>query len=1208
MNGSCPNPGSARAHQTLLIAFLFCAFSASSQPHPDTRMAQTKPPVFLRVEQPDSIVHVIVEFNEPPLLLSTRSSRISTPASFYRERFARFAQDANRLGPSTLTAHPRAEFYKLFFGVGITIENHKIGSIEQLPYVRRVHSEKRYRALGTQGLATRRSPEDSDTSAMEGDGVLVGIIDSGVDYLHPALGGGIGPGFKVVGGFDFVNGDPDPMDDNGHGTHVAGIVAADGVSFRGVAPKAKILAYKVLNAAGQGSDLDIIAALERSADPNQDGDPADMPDILNLSLGSDFGDPDDPVSTAVDNAVRLGMTVCVAAGNAGGYTPVQGKEGNYYFTGMETIASPGTARLAITVGAVDSLGRITRFSSKGPSAGIFAIKPDVVAPGEGIWSLAPGGTMTQLSGTSMATPMVAGVAALLRSNDGSMTPAEIKSAIMNSSQDLGLPVFKQGAGRIDAMRALSTSALVSPGHLSFGLDDPSQHTWTKVETLRVTNTRSESGTFLFSVTGNVPGVTLTVMPSACIIPGGSTQDVQVTLVVNNTAIPIVDEDIIAFDGRVHVAGPQDTLHIPWAFVRTSRLFLSFSEPRPSFLGASASYFITPQPLRFASKVRWLDARHLQVTGAFNGTYDFAVYFPSVGKLVIKERFLFHESGELLISADDAIHTFRFDGKDEKGAPFPLTPDVHRTLRAEISSGFPLFVTLPSGENTLLVSAASSGVRFHPMEALIDPGSSRRVVLPQYASFNGVASDRTLSHAGLPYRKQTLRFADPVGSGRLKVYADVVSVQRISGTEYFNNIQLGIDTLDAPDGETGFNLEIMQPVPQDQFTSVAFHVNASDVAVNSLDYSTRYFSVVGDSVMASFPGQRTAVSHLSPPGGTMRFGGGPVHILNLSYNNSFGTSVHFQPLFRGSLLEDRYTDYTSGTYTIFGGGGEELGSGPLNLSRAPFAVSPGPFLLKIESEHVAVNRSKGKVTLLNAVDLSKPVPDAPSITSFAIYNSANQAVDRLTRGDTSLLRFSSIVQAVPPQFPAVDSTRAFFRKHRTAAWNPLALSFAGGSVADVGGVFEASLSPAMQEDSVGIDLRVRIVDALGNASDMVIAPAFAVGPWVDEEPADVADSPHAPLEFRLDQNYPNPCNPSTVISYQLPSTAQVLLAVYDMLGREVKELVREKQGPGNHDVTFDGNGLASGVYFYRLQATSAGGPDETNTSGWIGQTKKLILLH
>jgi subtilisin family serine protease len=361
---------------------------------------------------------------------------------------------------------------------------------------------------------------------VKGEGVLVGIIDSGIDYLHPALGGGIGPAFKVVGGYDFVNGDPDPMDDNGHGTHVAGIVAADGVLFQGVAPKARILAYKVLNASGQGSDWDVIAALERSVDPNQDGDPSDMPDILNMSLGSDFGDPDDPVSTAVDNAVRLGMTICVAAGNAGGYTPVQGKEQNYYFTGMETVASPGTARLAITVGAVDSLDRLAQYSSKGPSAGIFAIKPDVVAPGDGIWSLAPGGGMIQHSGTSMASPVVAGVAALLKSKDRSMSPAAVRSAIMNSSVDLGLSVFKQGAGRIDPVRALTTTTLINPGHLSYGLDDPSQLTWTKVETLSVFNANAASQSYLLSVSGSVPGVDLTVLPAAFTIPSGASGDVS----------------------------------------------------------------------------------------------------------------------------------------------------------------------------------------------------------------------------------------------------------------------------------------------------------------------------------------------------------------------------------------------------------------------------------------------------------------------------------------------------------------------------------------------------------------------------------------------------------------------------------------------------------------------------------------------------------
>ncbi|MCK5234119.1 MAG: S8 family serine peptidase, partial [Candidatus Aenigmarchaeota archaeon] len=132
---------------------------------------------------------------------------------------------------------------------------------------------------------------------------------------------------KVIGGYDFVNDDNDPMDDNGHGTHVAGTAAGNG-SLKGVAPDAKLLAYKVLDAYGSGSSSDVIAGIEQAVN--------DSADVISLSLGSS-GNPDDPASVAVDNAVDAGVVVVVAAGNSGPYA--------------QTIMSPGTARNAITVGA-----------------------------------------------------------------------------------------------------------------------------------------------------------------------------------------------------------------------------------------------------------------------------------------------------------------------------------------------------------------------------------------------------------------------------------------------------------------------------------------------------------------------------------------------------------------------------------------------------------------------------------------------------------------------------------------------------------------------------------------------------------------------------------------------------------------------------------------------------------------------------------------
>ncbi len=168
---------------------------------------------------------------------------------------------------------------------------------------------------------------------LDGTGTAIGIIDTGIDYTHPDLGGAKFPNAKVVGGYDFADDDGDPMDIQGHGTHVAGIAAADG-KVQGVAPKAKLYAYKVFSDQGGGAaDGDIIAALDRSV--------RDRCTVVNLSLGMSGGTADTPENEAINNAVKAGVVVVAATGNSGPRNP----ETNW------PLGSPATALNAIAVAA-----------------------------------------------------------------------------------------------------------------------------------------------------------------------------------------------------------------------------------------------------------------------------------------------------------------------------------------------------------------------------------------------------------------------------------------------------------------------------------------------------------------------------------------------------------------------------------------------------------------------------------------------------------------------------------------------------------------------------------------------------------------------------------------------------------------------------------------------------------------------------------------
>ena len=232
----------------------------------------------------------------------------------------------------------------LLNAVAMTVGADDLAKLRKLPGVKSVSPAGTSRAMDTDANEVVGNPalwaqEDPSGSKVTGKGVTVAVIDTGVDYTHPDLGGGFGAGHKVVGGWDFVDNDADPMDDNGHGTHVAGIVAGRAAAAGGVtgaAPDAELLAYKVLGANGSGDDSGIIAAIEAAVDPAN----PHRADIINMSLGNSAGTASDPLSRAASAAVDAGTLVFASAGNSG--------------PGYWTVGSPAAAPGVIAVGASTS--------------------------------------------------------------------------------------------------------------------------------------------------------------------------------------------------------------------------------------------------------------------------------------------------------------------------------------------------------------------------------------------------------------------------------------------------------------------------------------------------------------------------------------------------------------------------------------------------------------------------------------------------------------------------------------------------------------------------------------------------------------------------------------------------------------------------------------------------------------------------------------
>ncbi|PSL45785.1 minor extracellular serine protease Vpr [Salsuginibacillus halophilus] len=587
-----------------------------------------------------------------------------------------FAEELSQAVPQ---ASVETVYEHAFNGAAVQISASKASELEALASVTRVSEDRPYEhelkdSVPFIGAEDVRSILDENGIGLTGEGIKVGIIDTGIDYNHPDLMK------NYKGGADLVDGDDDPMETKGkkgaetfHGTHVAGIIAANG-TVRGVAPDADLYMYRALGPGGQGSTETILAAIEQAVE--------DEVDVLNLSLGSPVNGPDWPTSRALDQAAENGVITVTSSGNSGPdmwsvgspgtsektisvgasvpplkqpelklpkreetieIQPVQGampwrfqrplelvdgalglpgdmdgvrgkavlierggvalkdkvqaareagaaavvlannmpgefaaavepaealpvvtitKEDGAELT--EALAEAGAAgeRFILDTSYVEATDHMAGFSSRGPVAQSFEIKPDVVAPGVDIDSTVPDGYLA-LNGTSMAAPHVAGAAALLKQARPDWTPDQVKAALMNTAEPLSeeeshYPNFVQGAGRVDIAKAVEATTLIYPGSLSFGVFNERAGAKKLSETVTIENHDTVKRTYAFEPP-SLPGTGLTWhVPPPQVLAPGETKEVDIAVDIQPHII-----DVEHLDGTLTVTGGRERVEIPF---------------------------------------------------------------------------------------------------------------------------------------------------------------------------------------------------------------------------------------------------------------------------------------------------------------------------------------------------------------------------------------------------------------------------------------------------------------------------------------------------------------------------------------------------------------------------------------------------------------------------------------------------------------------
>ncbi|MDR3082351.1 MAG: S8 family serine peptidase, partial [Streptomyces sp.] len=383
----------------------------------------------------------------------------------------------------------------------------------------------------------------------DGKGTKVAVLDTGVDAEHPDLKGRIGASENFTDS-------PGVDDRQGHGTHTTSTVGGTGAASdgkkRGVAPGTELLVGKVLNDGGSGAASWIIAGMQWAVD--QDAD------VVSMSLGNPVRtDCSDPMATATEELARSSKNTLfvIAAGNTG--------------PNLNSVSSPGCAPSVLTVGAVDRDDSTAWFSSRGPAYGSHTLKPEIAAPGVDISAAAAGGrgiyAYQSMSGTSMATPHVAGAAAIVKQRHPDWSAQQIKAALVSSADsDIPGDVRETGGGRLDVKAAIDQSVLSAPAVQGGSFNWPQGKADRTTVDVPYTNNTDKPVTLNLSVrgvTGNdgsaVHSALAKLSANSVTVPAGATVKVPLQLdpaaSLKASQYGDITGRVIATDGKVEVSTP-----------------------------------------------------------------------------------------------------------------------------------------------------------------------------------------------------------------------------------------------------------------------------------------------------------------------------------------------------------------------------------------------------------------------------------------------------------------------------------------------------------------------------------------------------------------------------------------------------------------------------------------------------------------------------
>lgn len=707
------------------------------------------------VSDPQALVELIVRFQAPPLgrgIEAAKGGALDAERDALYRTLSALQVGAAKQGREATVLH---DYRRAFNGMALTAPRWMRSHLEALPQVDHVLTFPVMAVAPPQSNATpvRATAREFEVNRiigatrvhneldLRGQGVLIGVLSSGIDYMHPDLGGGIGPEFTVVGGYDFVNDDADPMDDVGLGTLAAGLIAGDAGPrsrwYRGVAHDARLLAIKVIGEDASYHYVSVstmLAGLDYALDP--DGDPAtdDVPEVLYIGAyrSVDPFNASDPMAEAVNTIVEAGI-VCVASGD--GYKTFQ------------NVPSPANAERAITVGATTAEDELASTTLFGPTQFTYLSKPDVLSPGFSVEATQPlsRGSKYGMSwgGAPTAAAHVAGAVALLLEDDPTLQPDQVKSKIVHGALDLNLPVRQQGGGRLDVYEALQRAVVVTPTAASFGQ-------------LPATEQVTTERTFTFQNTGMAPvsydlalqifrarGVQLRLSRQQMTIAPGASETVTLSFTADPAEVPYLDSprDYLA---ALVATNADETIELQLSFGHVNQLSVDFEQTPDLF------YIIDDDVRRFyptSSALRWPVPK---------GTYSIMAAYSNVDlngdthlRYVVRDDVAVEGQTAQMLSPSLAKHAVDFDLRGADGQPITADYQALQLQNPAAANGFvqtyPFMRSVQLAPASLQFSTFSAAYRVDVLlHNLSDPSGDDYTF--RFSITDGISESVTLQNA------------------------------------------------------------------------------------------------------------------------------------------------------------------------------------------------------------------------------------------------------------------------------------------------------------------------------------------------------------------------------------------------------------------------------------------------------------------------------